>query len=146
MPRMVVRINPAGSFLPGMRNFAITPATNPMTIVQMMLVRHPPQKRQAASLYTSTRFTCCGKADQKGSPSTAISLAYALTDGGFRVGSSAAIITLADRKAVQEAGASSAVQILLAATTRLVREIPKVDPRRIADKVMVCDHRGSLAA
>src|SRR5215207_3009515 len=33
----------------------------PMTIVQMMLMRHPPQKRQAASSYTSRRFTSCGK-------------------------------------------------------------------------------------
>jgi hypothetical protein len=32
----VVRINPDGSFLPGVTNFAITPAMNPMMIVQMM--------------------------------------------------------------------------------------------------------------
>ena len=37
-------------------------------------------------------------------------------------------------------------KIPLAAATRLVREIPKVDTRRIADEVVVSDHRGSLAA
>jgi hypothetical protein len=33
---MVVSTNPDGSFLPGMMNFAMTPAMNPMMIVQMM--------------------------------------------------------------------------------------------------------------
>ena len=36
MPRIVVNTKPEGSFLPGMMNLAITPATNPMMIVQMM--------------------------------------------------------------------------------------------------------------
>jgi hypothetical protein len=36
MPRIVVRINPEGSLGPGIRNFAIIPARNPIMIVQMM--------------------------------------------------------------------------------------------------------------
>ena len=36
MPRMAVRMNPCGSLGPGMMNLAITPAINPMMIVQMM--------------------------------------------------------------------------------------------------------------
>src|SRR5262249_5891678 len=37
MPRIVVNTKPLGSLvLPGMMNLAITPATNPMTIVQMI--------------------------------------------------------------------------------------------------------------
>ena len=36
MPRIVVRMNPLGSFFPGVMNFAITPATKPMIIVQMI--------------------------------------------------------------------------------------------------------------
>jgi hypothetical protein len=36
MPRIVVNTKPEGSLRPGMMNFAITPATNPMTIVQMI--------------------------------------------------------------------------------------------------------------
>jgi hypothetical protein len=55
-------------------------------------------------------------------------------------------LPLADREAVQKPGPSGADQILLAAATRWVREIPKIDTRRIADKVVVSDHRGSLAA
>jgi hypothetical protein len=38
IPRIVVRIKPDGSFFPGVMNFAITPAMNPMMIVQMMLM------------------------------------------------------------------------------------------------------------
>src|ERR671910_112081 len=36
IPKIVVRTNPDGSLGPGMRNFAITPATKPMRMVQMM--------------------------------------------------------------------------------------------------------------
>jgi hypothetical protein len=37
MPRIVVNTKPLGSLLlPGMMNLAITPATNPMTIVQII--------------------------------------------------------------------------------------------------------------
>src|SRR4029079_13152738 len=36
MPRIVVSTNPEGSLRPGMMNLAITPATNPMTMVQIM--------------------------------------------------------------------------------------------------------------
>jgi hypothetical protein len=36
MPRIVVNTKPEGSLLPGMMNLAITPAINPMTIVQMI--------------------------------------------------------------------------------------------------------------
>ncbi len=36
MPRIVVRMNPDGSLLPGMMNFAMMPARKPMMIVQMM--------------------------------------------------------------------------------------------------------------
>ena len=79
------------------------------------------------------------RADQRVAPA-ATSLADILTDG------ERSDLPLADREAVQEAGPPSADQILLAAATRLVREIPKVDTRRIADKVVVSDHRGSLAA
>jgi hypothetical protein len=32
----VVRMNPAGSFLPGVMNFAITPAMKPIMMVQMI--------------------------------------------------------------------------------------------------------------
>src|SRR3954468_9203583 len=45
IPRMVVRMNPAGSFLPGMRNLAITPAMKPMTIVQIIPMAMVLQKR-----------------------------------------------------------------------------------------------------
>jgi hypothetical protein len=41
---MVGRMKPDGSFLPGVINFAITPATNPIMIVQMMLTGSPPAK------------------------------------------------------------------------------------------------------
>src|SRR5215203_3905255 len=102
MPKMVVRIKPAGSFLPGMRNFAITPATNPMTIVQMMLMRHPPQNRQAASLYTSTRFTCCGKADQRVAHPQRSALRM-LRQRRFQGGLERSDLPLADREAVKEA-------------------------------------------
>jgi hypothetical protein len=34
-------MNPDGSFLPGVMNFAITPAMNPMMIVQMMCMAIP---------------------------------------------------------------------------------------------------------
>jgi hypothetical protein len=34
MPRILVSMNPLGSFLPGVMNFAITPATKPMMIVR----------------------------------------------------------------------------------------------------------------
>jgi hypothetical protein len=33
---MVVKMKPEGSLLPGVMSFAITPATNPMMIVQIM--------------------------------------------------------------------------------------------------------------
>lgn len=36
IPNMVVNMNPDGSLRPGMMNFAITPAMNPMMIVQMI--------------------------------------------------------------------------------------------------------------
>jgi hypothetical protein len=36
MPRMVVRMKPLGLFGPGDRNFAITPATNPTMMIQIM--------------------------------------------------------------------------------------------------------------
>ena len=36
MPRMVVRMKPRGSFLPGVMSLAMTPATKPMMMVQMM--------------------------------------------------------------------------------------------------------------
>ena len=36
MPRMVVMMNPDGSLLPGMMNFATTPARNPMMMVQII--------------------------------------------------------------------------------------------------------------
>jgi hypothetical protein len=42
IPRIVVRVNPDGSFLPGVTNFAITPAMNPMMIVQMMCMASSP--------------------------------------------------------------------------------------------------------
>ena len=35
-------MNPDGSFLPGVTNFAITPAMNPMMIVQMMCMANSP--------------------------------------------------------------------------------------------------------
>jgi hypothetical protein len=35
-------MNPDGSFLPGVMNFAITPAMNPMMIVQMMCMANFP--------------------------------------------------------------------------------------------------------
>src|SRR4051812_39193005 len=45
MPRIVVSTKPEGSLFPGWMNFAITPATKPMMIVQIMpmpfLRRHP---------------------------------------------------------------------------------------------------------
>jgi hypothetical protein len=39
-----VRLNPDGSLSPGVMNFAITPATNPMMIVQMMLMAKFPDR------------------------------------------------------------------------------------------------------
>jgi hypothetical protein len=38
MPRIVVKMNPLGSFGPGIMNFAMTPAMKPITIVQRMLM------------------------------------------------------------------------------------------------------------
>jgi hypothetical protein len=38
-------MNPDGSFLPGVMNFAITPAMNPMMIVQMMCMAKFPLRR-----------------------------------------------------------------------------------------------------
>jgi hypothetical protein len=38
---MAVRMKPCGSFGPGIRNLAITPATNPMMIVQMIDIKFP---------------------------------------------------------------------------------------------------------
>jgi DNA-binding transcriptional regulator YhcF (GntR family) len=38
MPKIVVNMKPEGSFLPGMRNLAMTPAINPMMMVQRMLI------------------------------------------------------------------------------------------------------------
>src|SRR5829696_4479244 len=99
---------------------------------------------QAANSYTSTPSTSCGKADQR--------VAHSDQPCGcsdkrrFQGRLERSDLPLADREAVKEASASSADQILLAAATRLVREIPKVDTRRIANEVVVSDHRGSLAA
>src|SRR5215203_4451159 len=39
MPRIVVMMKPDGSFRPGMIHLAIRPATKPMMMVQMMLMR-----------------------------------------------------------------------------------------------------------
>src|SRR5947208_1803078 len=38
MPRTVVMMKPDGSLSPGMMNFATRPATNPMMMVQIMLI------------------------------------------------------------------------------------------------------------
>src|SRR3954451_20580664 len=42
MPKIVVKTNPDGSLLPGMMNFAATPARNPTMMVQMMLILQLP--------------------------------------------------------------------------------------------------------
>src|SRR3954466_11599906 len=56
MPRMVVITKPEGSLLPGMMNLAMTPAMNPMMIVQMMPMRTPLERpgddRAVTSPYT----------------------------------------------------------------------------------------------
>ena len=39
MPRIVVNTKPDGSFFPGMRNFAMTPAKKPIIIVQIIPTR-----------------------------------------------------------------------------------------------------------
>ena len=39
IPSIVININPDGSLSPGVMNLAITSATNPMMMVQMMLIR-----------------------------------------------------------------------------------------------------------
>lgn len=126
MPRMVVRMNP-------LRNHACDEPDD-----------NRPDDAQSSSEYAGREFIHFDavyvlRADQRVAPA-ATSLADVLTDG------ERSDLPLADREAVQEASASSADQILLAAATRLVREIPKVDTRRIADEVVVSDHRGSLAA
>jgi len=41
MPRMAVSTKPCGSFGPGIRNLATTPATKPMMIVQMIDINVP---------------------------------------------------------------------------------------------------------
>src|SRR5204862_7582269 len=46
-------MKPEGSLSPGVINFAITPATNPMTIVQMILMSISPRREAKRAVSTS---------------------------------------------------------------------------------------------
>ena len=50
---MVVSTKPEGSLLPGMINLAITPAINPMTIVQMIPIACSSKARRRPSYVTT---------------------------------------------------------------------------------------------
>jgi hypothetical protein len=50
-------MKPWGSFLPGMRNLAITPTTNPMIIVQIMLIESLPHDLQGGLRESSGKGT-----------------------------------------------------------------------------------------
>src|SRR6185312_12533248 len=49
MPRIVVKTNPDGSLLPGIMNFAATPARNPTMMVQIILILQLPLRGDHAS-------------------------------------------------------------------------------------------------
>src|SRR5690242_12556043 len=55
MPSSVVRMKPAGSFEPGCRNFAITPATKPMMMSQRIPMG-PPECVRAKNARVGTKF------------------------------------------------------------------------------------------
>ena len=57
MPSTVVRMKPDGSLSPGMISYAITPATKPMMIVQMIPMADCLLLRQRVARWDG----CCGK-------------------------------------------------------------------------------------